>query len=75
MKVFIVFAHPEPKSFGAALLDRSLQTLESAGHEVQVSDLYLMQFNPVASGDDFTQRRFDGQLQYDREQSNPLLRR
>ncbi len=70
MKVFIVFAHPEPNSFGAVLLDRSLQTLKSAGHEVQVSDLYLMQFNPVASGDDFTQRRFDGQLQYDREQKH-----
>lgn len=68
MKVLIVFAHPEPKSFGRALLDRSVQTLESCGHEVVVSDLYAMGFNPVASGQDFTERRFRNALQYDREQ-------
>lgn len=68
MKVFIVFAHPEPKSFGAALLARSVETLEAQGHEVRVSNLYAMDFNPVASGSDFTQRRFPDQLQYDREQ-------
>ena len=68
MKVFIVFAHPEPTSFGKALLDRSVQTLESCGHEVVVSDLYAMEFNPVAAGSDFTQRRFPEALQYDREQ-------
>jgi NAD(P)H dehydrogenase (quinone) len=70
MKVFIVFAHPERKSFGTSLLERGIKTLESSGHEVQVSDLYGMNFNPVASGDDFTERRFDAQLQYDREQKH-----
>ncbi|WP_298431176.1 NAD(P)H-dependent oxidoreductase [Ottowia sp.] len=68
MRVLIVFAHPEPKSFGRALLDRSVQTLQSGGHEVVVSDLYAMDFNPVASGEDFTQRCFPDALQYDREQ-------
>lgn len=68
MKVFIVFCHHEPKSFGAALLQRSIETLASAGHEVVVSDLYAMGFNPVASAADFTQRRFPQALQYDREQ-------
>ena len=68
MKVLIVFAHPEPKSFGRALLDRSVRTLRSCGHEVVVSDLYAMGFNPVAAGQDFTQRRFPDALQYDREQ-------
>jgi NAD(P)H dehydrogenase (quinone) len=68
MKVFIVFAHPEPKSFGSALLDTSVQALQSQGHEVKVSDLYAMNFNPVSSAADFTQRRFPEALQYDREQ-------
>lgn len=68
MNVFIVFAHPEPKSFGRALLDRSVTTLRDAGHSVEVSDLYAMKFNPVASAEDFTDRRFPNQLQYDREQ-------
>lgn len=68
MKVFIVFAHHEPQSFGAALLARSTHTLRSLGHAVQVSDLHAMDFNPVASAADFTRRRFPELLQYDREQ-------
>lgn len=68
MKVFIVYAHPEPLSFGHALLERSVATLREQGHEVQVSDLYAMQFNPVASAADFSERRFPEHLQYDREQ-------
>jgi NAD(P)H dehydrogenase (quinone) len=68
MNVLIVFAHPEPQSFGRALLDRSTATLRDCGHDVVVSDLYAMGFNPVATGDDFTERRFPNALQYDREQ-------
>jgi len=68
MKVLIVFAHPEAKSFNTALLARSVEQLTTLGHEVQVSDLYAMQFNPVATADDFKRRRFPDVLQYDREQ-------
>ncbi len=69
MKIFILYAHPEPEhSFNAALLQRSIETLEAEGHEVKVSDLYKMNFNPVASADDFSDRRFPERLQYDREQ-------
>ncbi len=68
MKVLTVFAHPEPQSFGHALLERGTATLRAAGHEVEVSDLYAMNFNPVATGADFTTRRFPSALQYDREQ-------
>lgn len=68
MKVLIVYAHHEPKSFSAALLRKSVTTLEEEGHEVQVSDLYAMGFNPVASAVDFKERRFPNALQYDREQ-------
>lgn len=68
MKVLIVYAHPEPDSFGGAMLRTALQALESDGHEVRVSDLYGMGFEPVASAADFQQRRFPDRLQYDREQ-------
>ncbi len=68
MKVLIVYAHHEPKSFNAALLERAIKTLGSLGHELRVSDLHAMNFNPVASGADFKQRRFPDALQYDREQ-------
>lgn len=73
MKVFILYAHPEPEqSFNAALLKRSIEALEAEGHEVVVSDLYKMKFNPVASGGDFAVRRFPDRLQYDREQKYAL---
>jgi NAD(P)H dehydrogenase (quinone) len=74
MNVFIVYAHPEPNSFGKALLERGVRALHDAGHQVVVSDLYAMGFNPVATGDDFTERRFAHVLQYDREQKQASQR-
>ncbi|MBJ9752224.1 NAD(P)H-dependent oxidoreductase [Burkholderia cepacia] len=53
MKVLIVHAHPEPKSFSSALKTAAVEVLEECGHEVYLSDLYAMRFNPVASIDDF----------------------
>lgn len=70
MKVLIVYAHPEPKSFNAALLERARETLGRLGHELQISDLHRLNFNPVASEGDFRQRRFPDVLQYDREQKH-----
>lgn len=55
MKALIVHAHPEPKSFSTALMTTAVDELRSQGHEVQVSDLYAMAFNPVASRADFLQ--------------------
>lgn len=68
MKVLIVYAHPEEKSFNSSMLNRSVATLKSLGHEVRLSDLYAMEFNPLASERDFLGRRFPEHLQYDREQ-------
>lgn len=68
MRALVVFAHPEPQCFGAAVRDRAVAQLEADGHEVEVSDLYAMGFNPVASADDFAVRRFPDRLFYDREQ-------
>lgn len=68
MNVLIVYAHSQPTSFNGALLRTAVDSLTAEGHTVQVSDLYAMGFNPVASADDFKERRFEGHLQYDREQ-------
>ena len=68
MKVLIVHAHPEPQSFTAALRDQAVATLEAQGHEVQVSDLYAMNWNPVASADDFSSRENPEYLVYALEQ-------
>jgi NAD(P)H dehydrogenase (quinone) len=54
LNVLIVYAHPEPQSFNGAMKDLAVETLTAAGHEVIVSDLYAMGFNPVAGRDDIT---------------------
>lgn len=57
MNVLIVYAHPEPKSFNGALRDLAVDTLQEQGHEVRVSDLYAMQFNPVSDRRNFTSQQ------------------
>ncbi|WP_296228923.1 NAD(P)H-dependent oxidoreductase [Ralstonia sp. UBA689] len=54
MNVLIVYAHPEPKSLNGALKDFAVQRLEAAGHTVQVSDLYAMQWKAALDADDST---------------------
>ncbi len=56
MRVLIVYAHPEPKSFNGAMKDLAVDILSAAGHSVTVSDLYAQGFNPVAGAHDFTRR-------------------
>ncbi|MBL8490337.1 MAG: NAD(P)H-dependent oxidoreductase [Rhodocyclaceae bacterium] len=53
MKAFVVFAHPEPKSFNGALYRTAVDSLRAAGHEVHTSDLYGMQWNPVSDRRNF----------------------
>ncbi|MYM25204.1 flavodoxin family protein [Duganella sp. FT135W] len=45
MNVLIVYAHPDPNSLNAALKHYAIQRLQTAGHAVQVSDLYAMEWN------------------------------
>lgn len=70
MKVLIVHAHNEPKSFNTALKDLAVDVLTRQGHDVDVSDLYAMGFNPVAGPDDFLSRVNDDYLVYALEQRN-----
>jgi NAD(P)H dehydrogenase (quinone) len=53
MNAFIVFAHPEAQSFNGALFRAALNGLSAAGHEVVVSDLYAMKFDPVSDRRNF----------------------
>ena len=68
MNVLIVHAHPEPQSFTTALKNLAVEQLSHAGHQVVVSDLYAMNFNPVASAADFTARKNPDYLVYALEQ-------
>lgn len=54
MKIFIILAHPEEKSFNAALFHTAIDTMEAAGHEVKTSNLYIANFQPVSDKSNFT---------------------
>ena len=68
MIAHLIHTHSEPDSFVAAMRDVIRETLDEAGAEVTVSDLYAMGFNPVASGRDFGARRNPDHLTYALEQ-------
>ena len=68
MKVLIVWAHPEARSFNGELVAAAARALTAAGHEVRVSDLYRQGFDPVATGADFVRRADPERLVYDAEQ-------
>jgi NAD(P)H dehydrogenase (quinone) len=54
MKYFIVHAHPEKTSFNRGLTDAACNALRAGGHEVVVSDLYEMGWDPVSDRRNFT---------------------
>ena len=46
MRILVLFSHPVETSFGAALHGQVVQSLQSAGHEVDDCDLYAEDFDP-----------------------------
>ncbi len=54
MNVLLVYWHPETKSFNAAMRDTALQTMQRAGHKVELSDLRAINFDPVSDRHNFT---------------------
>ncbi|PIP67909.1 MAG: NADPH dehydrogenase [Candidatus Omnitrophica bacterium CG22_combo_CG10-13_8_21_14_all_43_16] len=53
MKVLIVYAHPEPRSFNSAMKELAISLLKGQGHEVKISDLYEMNFKASLGRNDF----------------------
>lgn len=70
MRVLLVYAHPEPTSFTAALKNTALAALRDAGHTVEVSDLYGEGFNPVAGRHDFLDASDPARFHYQTEQGH-----
>ncbi|MCY1528535.1 Glutathione-regulated potassium-efflux system ancillary protein KefF [compost metagenome] len=68
MHILIVQAHNEPQSFNAAMKNLAVEELRAQGHCVDVSDLYEMKWNPVASAADFGKRANSEYLTYALEQ-------
>lgn len=47
MNALVVYCHPCPESYTAAVRDRVLETLVAAGHAVHLVDLYAEGFDPL----------------------------
>jgi NAD(P)H dehydrogenase (quinone) len=52
MKCLVVYCHPVPESFGAAVRETVLAALATRGAEVRLVDLYAEGFDPVLSTDE-----------------------
>ncbi len=59
MKALVIYSHPCPESYNAALRDTVVGSLESTGYEVRLLDLYAMGFDPVMSAEE--RRRYHEQ--------------
>jgi NAD(P)H dehydrogenase (quinone) len=49
MRVLVIYCHPRPDSFSAALRDAAVDGLTASGHSVELRDLYASAFDPVLS--------------------------
>jgi NAD(P)H dehydrogenase (quinone) len=52
MRLLVVFCHPDPDSYGAAIFRTACQALREAGHELRIIDLYAEGFDPVFTLDE-----------------------
>ena len=50
-KFFIVYGHYDDNSFNAAIKDNFIDSAKSAGHTVDLVDLYKDKFDPVFAGE------------------------
>ncbi len=66
MRVLVVYCHPVPDSFCAAVRDTAVGTLTARGWDVRLVDLYAEGFDPVLGADE---RR----LYHDRAPIDPVL--
>ena len=66
MRCLLVYCHPVPESFCAALRDAAAETLRARGWEVRLVDLYADGFQPVLSAEEHRVHR-------DRAPADPLL--
>lgn len=60
MNTLVVYCHPDPSSFTAAVKDTALEALRAAGHEVRLRDLYAEGFDPCFSADERAAHRRAG---------------
>ncbi|MFM2386677.1 MAG: hypothetical protein RL660_1434 [Bacteroidota bacterium] len=53
MNILFVYAHPNPKSFTASIINELVDKAKEKNHHTDIRDLYAINFNPVLSNSDF----------------------
>jgi NAD(P)H dehydrogenase (quinone) len=69
MRVFIVHTHHETTSFNASMTREAVAALTQAGHEVIVSDLFAMGFDPVSDRRNFKNKADSRRLRQQAEEA------
>lgn len=64
MKVVVINTHPNPDSFTYALRETVVSSLQDRGDDIQVRDLYTLQFNPLLTTEEFAESK-SGQVKED----------
>ncbi len=72
MRVLVVYCHPDPDSFVAAVRDRALLGLRSAGHDVRLTDLHADGFEPAMSAEERSTHKEPGVTPELREYADDL---
>jgi NAD(P)H dehydrogenase (quinone) len=67
MNTLLVYAHPNPQSFNAALAKAIAEEIVANGGKIKVKDLYTMHWNPVMGMEDF-QGIYNGSIPADVKQ-------
>ena len=53
MKISIILAHPDRRSFNHAIADAAIDQLKQNGHEIFFHDLYAEKFDPILPKEEF----------------------
>lgn len=57
MRTLLIYCHPDPESFTAAVRDEVITGLERAQAEIRLRDLYAEEFQPILGRDEFRNYR------------------
>lgn len=63
MRFLVVYCHPVPESFGAAVRDTAIEAIRAKGDEARLIDLYAERFDPVMHADE--RRSYNGRMPAD----------
>ncbi len=60
MRSLLVYCHPDPASFTAAVRDRAVAAMRARGDDVRVTDLYACGFDPLFTAEERDRHREPG---------------